>query len=84
MRGFDQVNPVDPKNGDAMKFKRYPTIAALSGILPDISPRAIGGAVHCQWASRGSGDELTVLLITYADTPGVPTSIPAKGEKAEY
>jgi len=31
-----------------------------------------------------SGDEPTVLLITYAGAPGVPTSIPAKGEKAEY
>ena len=31
-----------------------------------------------------SGDETTVLLITYASTPGVPTSIPARGEKAEY
>jgi quercetin dioxygenase-like cupin family protein len=31
-----------------------------------------------------SGDEPTVLLITYAGTPGIPTSIPAKGEKAEY
>jgi quercetin dioxygenase-like cupin family protein len=31
-----------------------------------------------------SGDEPTVLLITYAGTQGVPTSIPAKGEKAEY
>ena len=31
-----------------------------------------------------SGDEPVVLLITYAGTPGVPTSIPAKGEKAEY
>jgi quercetin dioxygenase-like cupin family protein len=31
-----------------------------------------------------SGDEPTVLLITYAGTPGVPTSIPAKGEKSEY
>ena len=31
-----------------------------------------------------SGDQPTVLLITYAGTPGVPTSIPAKGEKAEY
>ena len=31
-----------------------------------------------------SGDEPTVLLITYASTPGVPTTIPAKGEKAEY
>lgn len=31
-----------------------------------------------------SGDEPTVLLITYAGTPGVPTSIPAKGDKAEY
>jgi quercetin dioxygenase-like cupin family protein len=31
-----------------------------------------------------SGDEPTVLLITYAGTPGVPTSIPAEGEKAEY
>jgi quercetin dioxygenase-like cupin family protein len=31
-----------------------------------------------------SGDEPTVLVITYAGTPGVPTSVPAKGEKAEY
>src|SRR5580704_3771643 len=31
-----------------------------------------------------SGDEPTVLLITYAGTPGVPTSVPAAGEKAEY
>lgn len=31
-----------------------------------------------------TGDETTVLLITYAGTPGVPTSIPAKGEQAEY
>lgn len=31
-----------------------------------------------------SGNEPAVLLITYAGTPGVPTSVPAKGEKAEY
>jgi quercetin dioxygenase-like cupin family protein len=31
-----------------------------------------------------SGDEPTILLITYAGTPDVPTSVPAKGEKAEY
>jgi quercetin dioxygenase-like cupin family protein len=31
-----------------------------------------------------SGDEPTVLLITYAGTPGVPTSKPATGEKPEY
>jgi quercetin dioxygenase-like cupin family protein len=31
-----------------------------------------------------SGDQPTVLIITYVGTPGVPTSIPAKGEKAEY
>ena len=31
-----------------------------------------------------SGDEPTALLITYAGTAGVPTSVPAKGEKAEY
>jgi quercetin dioxygenase-like cupin family protein len=31
-----------------------------------------------------TGDEPAVLLITYAGTPGVATSIPAKGEKAEY
>jgi quercetin dioxygenase-like cupin family protein len=31
-----------------------------------------------------SGDEPTVLLITYAGTPGVPTSVPAAGEKSEY
>jgi quercetin dioxygenase-like cupin family protein len=31
-----------------------------------------------------AGDEPAVLIITYAGTPGVPTSVPAKGEKAEY
>lgn len=31
-----------------------------------------------------TGNEPTVLLITYAGTPGVPTSVPAKGEQAEY
>jgi len=31
-----------------------------------------------------SGEEPTVLIITYAGTPGIPTSIPAKGEKPEY
>ena len=31
-----------------------------------------------------SGEEPTVLLITYAGTQGVPTSIPSKGEKPEY
>ena len=31
-----------------------------------------------------SGNEPTVLLITYAGSPGIPTSVPAKGEKPEY
>ncbi len=31
-----------------------------------------------------SGEEPAVLLVTYAGTPGISTSIPAKGEKAEY
>lgn len=31
-----------------------------------------------------SGDEPTVLLITYAGTPGTPTSVPVKGEQPEY
>jgi quercetin dioxygenase-like cupin family protein len=31
-----------------------------------------------------AGDEPAVLLITYAGTLGVPTSVPAKGEQAEY
>jgi quercetin dioxygenase-like cupin family protein len=31
-----------------------------------------------------AGDEPAVLLITYSGIPGVPTSIPAKGEQAEY
>jgi quercetin dioxygenase-like cupin family protein len=45
--------------------------------------QAVGESVDV--VHRGeSGDEPTVLLITYAGTPGVPTSIPAKGEKAEY
>jgi quercetin dioxygenase-like cupin family protein len=31
-----------------------------------------------------AGDQPAVLIITYAGTPGTPTSVPAKGEKAEY
>jgi quercetin dioxygenase-like cupin family protein len=31
-----------------------------------------------------TGDEPVVLLVTYAGTPGVPTSIPVKGQQAEY
>jgi quercetin dioxygenase-like cupin family protein len=31
-----------------------------------------------------TGDEPVVLLITYSGIPGVPTSIPAKGEQPEY
>ncbi len=31
-----------------------------------------------------AGDQPAVLIITYAGIPGVATSIPAKGEKAEY
>lgn len=31
-----------------------------------------------------AGNTPTTLLITYAGAPGVPTSIPAKGEKPEY
>ncbi|MDE1161295.1 MAG: cupin domain-containing protein [Acidobacteriaceae bacterium] len=31
-----------------------------------------------------SGDTPTVLIITYSGVAGVPTSIPAKGEKPEY
>jgi quercetin dioxygenase-like cupin family protein len=31
-----------------------------------------------------SGDETVVLLVTYAGTPGIPASIPTKGEKEEY
>ncbi|WP_323122322.1 cupin domain-containing protein [Burkholderia alba] len=31
-----------------------------------------------------SGDTPTVLLLTYVGTPGVPTSVPAAGEKPEY
>jgi len=45
--------------------------------------QAVGESVDV--VHRGeSGDEPTVLLITYAGTPGVPTSIPAKGERPEY
>jgi quercetin dioxygenase-like cupin family protein len=31
-----------------------------------------------------TGDEPVVLLVTYAGTPGVPTSIPVKGQQQEY
>jgi len=31
-----------------------------------------------------AGDQPAVLIITYAGVPNLPTSIPAKGEKAEY
>jgi quercetin dioxygenase-like cupin family protein len=45
--------------------------------------QAVGESVDV--VHRGeSGNEPTVLLITYAGTPNLPTSIPAKGEKAEY
>ena len=45
--------------------------------------QAFGESVNV--VHRGeSGDQPTVLLITYAGTPGVPTSISAKGEKPEY
>jgi quercetin dioxygenase-like cupin family protein len=45
--------------------------------------QAVGESVDA--VHRGeTGDEPTVLLITYAGTPGVPTSVPAQGEKPEY
>lgn len=45
--------------------------------------QAVGESVNV--VHRGeSGDEPAVLLITYAGTPGIPTSIPAKGEMPEY
>jgi quercetin dioxygenase-like cupin family protein len=45
--------------------------------------QAVGEAVDD--VHRGeTGDEPAVLLITYAGTPGIPTSVPAKGEMAEY
>jgi quercetin dioxygenase-like cupin family protein len=45
--------------------------------------QAVGESVDA--VHRGeTGNEPAVLLITYAGTPGVPTSVPAKGEKAEY
>lgn len=31
-----------------------------------------------------TGETRTVVLLTYAGTPGTPTSVPAKGEKPEY
>jgi len=44
---------------------------------------AVGESVDA--VHRGeTGDEPAVLLITYAGTPGVPTSVPAAGEKPEY
>jgi quercetin dioxygenase-like cupin family protein len=45
--------------------------------------QAVGESVDVVHRGK-SGDEPTVLLITYAGTTGVPTSIPAKGEQAEY
>jgi quercetin dioxygenase-like cupin family protein len=45
--------------------------------------QAAGEAVND--VHRGeAGDEPVVMLITYAGTPGIQTSVPAKGEKAEY
>lgn len=31
-----------------------------------------------------TGDTRTIVLLTYAGTPGTPTSVPARGEKPEY
>ena len=45
--------------------------------------QAIGESVDDEHRGE-SGDQPTVLIITYAGTPGVPTSVPAKGEQAEY
>ena len=45
--------------------------------------QAVGESVDDEHRGE-SGDEPAVLLITYAGTPGVPTSTPAKGEKPEY
>ena len=33
---------------------------------------------------RRTGDETVVLLVTYAGTPGIPTSILTKSEEEEY
>jgi quercetin dioxygenase-like cupin family protein len=44
---------------------------------------AIGESVDDEHRGE-TGDEPAVLLIAYAGTPGVPTSIPAKGEMDEY
>ena len=73
----------------------YPnSVYVLSGMLT-LHDRASGktrvlhqgeaAAEEVDAVHRGeTGDEPTVLLITYAATPGVPTSIPVKGEKDEY
>jgi len=45
--------------------------------------QAVGESVDDEHRGE-SGDEPTVLIITYAGTSGVPTSVPAKGEQAEY
>jgi hypothetical protein len=37
---------------------------------------------HCNPGEAGDGP--AVLLIVYAGTPGIPTSVPAKDEKTEY
>jgi quercetin dioxygenase-like cupin family protein len=55
-----------------------------SGKTQTIHPgQAVGESVDDEHRGE-SGDVPTVLIITYAGTPGVPTSVPAKGEKAEY
>jgi quercetin dioxygenase-like cupin family protein len=64
----------------------FPNVVyVLSGTLT-LHDRASGKTlvVHQGQAVGESGEVPTVLLITYVGTPGVPTSIPAKGEKPEY
>jgi diketogulonate reductase-like aldo/keto reductase len=75
-----------PISGTASIKHLEENIASASLELPQATYKKLA-AVRPSYAShnRGeSGDEPTVSLITYAGTPGMPTSIPTKGEKPEY
>ena len=46
--------------------------------------QAFAETVNDEHRGVNDGDEPTVVVVTYAGVVGMPTSVPAKGEKSEY